>query len=151
MSCSEKCTHNSRQEILAKAQDYIAETRFVILASVNGEASPGLRTLASFANDGLEVYFSTGKNTAKVEQIAANPAVTFLFQQEGQELSGFKNVTYAGRAQPVTGEGEWAKAVRLLSERLRNPGWHPEPPVRHSQVRPIFPPIPGSSNPHLPM
>ncbi len=116
MSCS-SCNENSNSEILSSAKDYIEKTKWVVLASVSQDNKPALRTMGSVVNDDLNIYFSTGKNTAKVAQIESNPFVTFLFQHEGQELSAFKNVTYTGKAKQLSCEKELAKAIELLSNR----------------------------------
>ncbi|MDA8234441.1 MAG: pyridoxamine 5'-phosphate oxidase family protein [Clostridia bacterium] len=102
---------------LNKAAEYIGQSKFVVLATTDGSGVPVVRTLASFANDNLNVYFSTGRNTAKVEQIAANPKVSLLFQHEGQELAGFQNVTLTGQAEPLQSGDELSKAIQLLSDR----------------------------------
>ncbi len=112
MSCSH---NNSHEEILNTIKDYIAGTKWVALASVAEDSKPALRTLGSVVNDDLDIYFSTGKNTAKVAQIAANPFVTLLFQHEDQELATFKNVTYTGEAKQLSCEKELAQAIELLS------------------------------------
>ena len=100
-----------------KATEYISKTKFVVLATTGVEGIPFIRTLASFANEDLTIFFSTGKKTAKVEQIKSNNQVALLFQHEGQELSGFQNVTIAGEAKAVTNDSELAKAIQLLSDR----------------------------------
>lgn len=104
---------------LTKAAEYIGETRLAILGTVNNEGFPVVRSLASFANDGLNVYLSTSKDSSKVEQLRANDHATLLFQQEGQELSMFRNVALTGTAKTVCSKcgEEYEKAVKLLSER----------------------------------
>lgn len=102
-----------------EAEQYIAGTKTVILGTVTGEGVPVLRTLASFANDGLTVYLSTSKTSAKVEQLKGNANATLLFQQEGQELSGFRNVTLTGTIAKVCSKcgEEYTRAVELLGGR----------------------------------
>lgn len=100
---------------LDKVKQYVGETKFVILATAGKDGVPVLRTLGSFVNDGLDIYFSTGKNTAKVEQILNQPNVTLLFQHEGQQLPAFVNVAITGEAKQVQCENGYKKAVNLLS------------------------------------
>ncbi len=104
-------------EIVTKAINYIENTKYVILATTGKDGVPRLRTLASFANDGLKIYFSTGKNTGKVQQIASNPNVSVLVQQEGQEIPSFKSVTLIGKAALLVGGKEHDEAVKLLSSK----------------------------------
>lgn len=101
------------------AEDYIASTKTVILGTANKEGVPSLRTLASFANDGLVIYLSTSKGSGKVEQLKENPNAVLLFQQEGQELPKFRNVTLTGSIATVCSKcgEEYARAVKLLSDR----------------------------------
>lgn len=102
-----------------QAEAYIGSTRTVILATVTGEGAPAIRTLAGFANDGLTIYLSTSKTAGKVEQVKANPHASLLFQQEGQELQEFRNVTLTGtiaKVCPKCGD-EFERAVSLLGER----------------------------------
>lgn len=100
-------------------QKYLQETRYVVLATVNKKQAPALRTLGSFAPDELQVYFSTGKTTAKVEQIRANQQVAILFQHENQEIKSFINITISGKAHELDEDTERRQAIARLS--ARNP------------------------------
>lgn len=96
-------------------QNYLQETRYIVLATVNEQGAPAVRTLGSFVAEGLNVYFSTGTSTTKVEQISANPQVAVLFQQENQEIKSFVNVTISGNAKELIGDTERSKAISLLA------------------------------------
>ena len=96
---------------------YLDDSRFIILSTVDGANGPATRTLASFAADGLTVYFSTGEGSDKVGQIGSNPNVSLLFQHERQELPAFANVEIRGVAEVLSDEEERAKAIRLISRR----------------------------------
>ncbi len=102
---------------LKEAEAYIAETKRVVLATVTIEGAPAQRTLGGFASDGLTVYLSTSKTSGKVEQLEVNPQATLLFQHEGQEVPGFRNVTLNGTVTQVSSESgaEYEKAIALLS------------------------------------
>lgn len=104
-----------------KINEYLNKTRFIVLATVDENRVPVLRSLGSFGVDGLTAYFSTGKNSRKVGQIRENPGVSLLFQHEEQQLQSFINVTITGDAHPVTEEEEINRAVAVLS--ARNPGF----------------------------
>ena len=107
------------QELKQKITDYISQTRWAILATVREDRAPVLRAMGSFAPDGVDVYFSTPKATAKVKQIEQNQWVNFFFQHEGQDLPTFKNVAVIGKASEVIEGAELKKAIGLLS--ARNP------------------------------
>ncbi|WP_051459458.1 pyridoxamine 5'-phosphate oxidase family protein [Paenibacillus zanthoxyli] len=61
------------KEVKGRIVKYLNDTRFVVLATVNNDQSPVLRSLASFAANGYTIYFSTHKNSKKVDQIQENP------------------------------------------------------------------------------
>lgn len=103
-------------ELKKEVENYINSTKYVVLGTVKGNI-PTLRTLGSFANDGLIIYFSTNKNTEKVKHIEKNPQVSLLFQHEGQEISSFKNVSIIGRATQVSEKNEKNKAIALIGSR----------------------------------
>lgn len=100
-------------------KSYIANTKLLILATTSGEKEevyPSLRTIGSFAADGFTIYFSTGKDTAKVKQLEKNPGVTAFFQQDGQEPAKFRNVTVIGKAKRLDDEDAFNKAVDIISK-----------------------------------
>lgn len=107
----------SNEDLKQTISDYISKTTFATLATVRSDKAPVLRAIGSFAQDGLDVYFSTGKNTVKVKEIEKNNLVSFFFQHEGQDLKAFKNVALIGKAEKVKDENELKKAVELLSNR----------------------------------
>lgn len=117
MTCNSGSPQNADQQSLDKVKEYIRKTKWAVLSTVTQDNIPALRTMGSFVNDGLHIYFSTGKDSAKVAQIESNPFVTLLFQHEGQELATFINVTYTGKAKRLSSEQELARAIALLSER----------------------------------
>lgn len=96
---------------------YLQETRYIELATVNEAQAPSIRTLGGFAPDGLEVYFSTGAATDKVKHIKANPQVAVLFQHENQTVPAFVNVAISGKANELTAENERKQAIAILSAR----------------------------------
>jgi len=110
----------SDKSLESEVIDYIAKAKLAILATVKAGNVPALRTIGSFAPEGLTVYFSTGKETEKVKQIEANPNVAIYFQHEGQERAGFRYVSLTGIAQRLTDEGAVKQAVAVLSERNPN-------------------------------
>ncbi|MDD5465162.1 MAG: pyridoxamine 5'-phosphate oxidase family protein [Candidatus Omnitrophica bacterium] len=113
-------------------KSYINNTKLFTLATIdsgNGEIYPALRVIGAFATNGFTIYFSTGKDSAKSKQIENNPNVTAYFQQEGQALPNFRNVTVIGKARLLQCEGEFNKALELIGnrnprfkERIKNNG-----------------------------
>lgn len=98
--------------------EYLTNTKYIVLATVDSESAPALRTLGSFVvGDGYKTYFSTNKETAKVEQIEKNQNVSVLFQHENQELSSYYNVEIKGKAKKITEEAELNKVIELLGNK----------------------------------
>lgn len=101
-----------------KINNYLNETKYIVLATVNSDQTPVQRTLGAFALEGYTTYFSSGKDTGKVEQIEANPRVSVLFQQEQQDLPQFINVSITGTARKVTEQSEVDKVIKLIGDRV---------------------------------
>jgi general stress protein 26 len=113
----EKSNARLADDLAAQAADYMSRTAIIVLSTVTEGGKPALRSLASFACEGFDVYFSTGSQTEKVKQIQLNPAVSILFQHEGQEIVKFQNVTYSGLAEQITDDNDFEKATDLLGEK----------------------------------
>jgi len=96
---------------------YIGKTRVSALATVRADGAPVVRAIGGFAPDGLEIYFSTAKTSAKAEQIGRDSPVSFYFQHDNQDISNFKYVSLIGQAREINGEPERKKAIGILSER----------------------------------
>jgi len=100
--------------------DYIAKAKLAIIATVKDGGVPALRTVGSFAPDGLTVYFSTGKDTEKVKQIEKNQNVAVFFQHEGQERGKFRYVSITGVARQLAEKSSLDQAISVLSARNPN-------------------------------
>lgn len=97
--------------------EYLNQTKFIVLVSVKEGGIPAVRTLGSFAAAGLTTYFSTGRDTAKVKQIELNSTVNILFQHENQDLASFVNVSITGAANLLESPEEIAEAIEKIGER----------------------------------
>ncbi len=96
---------------------YADKTRFAVLAYVRNDGAPLLRSIGSFAPDGLNLYFTTRKDAAKVKEISDRRRISFFFEHEGQELAQWKNLLLVGDAVKVDEGDEFKHAVQLLSNR----------------------------------
>lgn len=132
-------TNSSNGEVLDFVKEYINKAKWAILATVTPNNQPALRTIATFANDGLDLYFSTAKNTAKVGQIENNPTVTLFFQLEGQEMASFKNVSYTGQAVKLDGEQELMQAIDILNRRIPKYKERMEKGLKHTAIFKVQP------------
>jgi len=97
--------------------DYVKDLSFVVLAYVRSDGTPVQRTLGSFVRHENSVFFSTRRDAAKVRDIESNPRTSLFFEAENQQLSGWKNVLFIGKALPITGDIELKLATELLSAR----------------------------------
>jgi pyridoxine/pyridoxamine 5'-phosphate oxidase len=97
-------------------EDYLKETKSVVLATVDKEGAPQVRHLGAYGVDGADVYLNTAADSEKVAQIKANPKVALLFHKEGQQIPNLKNITVYGEASILSGE-EFDKAVDIIKKR----------------------------------
>ncbi len=102
---------------IEELKQYAAAVENVVLATVDGEGSPHLRTLGSFAVEDSLVYFSTPAKSAKVQRLLENQRVAVLFQREGQKIPAFVNLELRGRARVILDEAEFSRAAELIAGR----------------------------------
>ena len=107
----------STQNLKNEIDEYLKDLPFVALAYVRSDGTPVQRTLGSFVRHENSVFFSTRIDAAKVREIESNPRGSLFFEAENQQLSGWKNVLFAGKALPITGDLELKLATELLSAR----------------------------------
>lgn len=107
----------SQEQWRDEVVDYVEATKFALLAYVRSDQAPVLRSMGSFVPSGLELYFSTRKDAAKVQEITENPRISFFFEHDDQELSKWRNILFIGQAEKVDKGDELARAVELLGNR----------------------------------
>jgi len=103
--------------IINDAVWYIESSQLGVLATTGKDNIPRLRVIRGYANDGVNLYFATNKDTEKVKQINENPNVTLFFQNEGQDFGSFTNLTITGIAKVVENKEELNKAIEDISVR----------------------------------
>lgn len=99
----------------AEILDYIAASKFGLLTYVRSDSAPISRAMGSFAPDGINLFFSTGADSAKVREIAGNGRVSFYFEQDGQAPENWKSVLLIGDAELLEGGDSYGAAVNLLA------------------------------------
>jgi len=105
----------SQAENHAEIQRYIQDSKYALLNYVRRDLTPVSRAIGSFALDGFDLFFSTGKETSKVQEIAHNKRVSFYFEHDNQVLERWKSVLLIGDAEQVSvGSVDYDKAIERL-------------------------------------
>lgn len=99
-------------------EEYLKNTRRILLATVTKDNKPDLRILGAIATDGVKTYFSTASDARKVKQIEENPNVTVYFETPGQEFPNYINATVYGKAKKVVCQKGVERAAALIKEKL---------------------------------
>jgi nitroimidazol reductase NimA-like FMN-containing flavoprotein (pyridoxamine 5'-phosphate oxidase superfamily) len=106
----------SQPENQSDILNYIQETRFSLLTYVRSDLTPVSRAIGSFALDGTGLFFSTGKENAKVREIENHKRVSFYFEHDNQNPASWKSVLLIGDAEQVNaGSATYDNAVARLS------------------------------------
>jgi pyridoxamine 5'-phosphate oxidase len=99
----------------SEIQTYIVDSKYALLTYVRRDLSPISRTIGSFAPDGDNLFFSTGKESSKVEEIEKNRRVSFFFEHDNQAPESWKSLLLIGDAEPlIAGSTDYGKAVERL-------------------------------------
>lgn len=94
---------------------YIQGTKVALLTYLRSDLTPVTRAIGSFAADDSDLFFSTGKETAKVSEIEKNKRVSFYIEQANQTPDTWKSVLLIGDAEPLkTGSVDYATALLRL-------------------------------------
>jgi nitroimidazol reductase NimA-like FMN-containing flavoprotein (pyridoxamine 5'-phosphate oxidase superfamily) len=106
----------SEATIEAEILQYILDSKHAVLTYVRGDLAPVSRAMGSFAPDGSDLFFSTGKDSAKVGEIERNKTVSFYFEHDNQAAQAWKSVLLIGEARQVhSGEKGYDSAIQSLS------------------------------------
>ncbi len=105
----------SQTDNKTEIQQYIRDSKYALLNYVRHDLTPISRAIGSFAPDGDDLFFSTGKESAKVQEINKNKRVSFYFEHDNQVLENWKSVLLIGDAEPISVSSiDYAKAVERL-------------------------------------
>lgn len=104
---------NKNKEI----SEYLENSKTAVLATVDSNNNPNVRTIGGFGVKEITVYFSTAKESSKVEQIKGNSNVSLLFQHENQVIPDFVNVEVKGIAEKIQDKEQFEEGVKYISNR----------------------------------
>lgn len=105
----------SENENYSEILHYIRESKFALLTYLRSDLTPVSRAMGSFAPDGEHLFFSTGRDSAKVREIERNKRVSFYFEHDNQAPERWKSVLLIGDAEEVgSGSPHYATALERL-------------------------------------
>lgn len=96
-------------------QEYITASKFGLLTYLRSDLTPISRTMGSFAPEGLNLYFSTARDSAKVTELQERGRVSFYFEHDGQAPERWKSVLLIGDAELLEGGDSYSAAVTGLA------------------------------------
>jgi nitroimidazol reductase NimA-like FMN-containing flavoprotein (pyridoxamine 5'-phosphate oxidase superfamily) len=107
-------TYMSTQEY-GEILEYITASKFGLLTYVRSDRTPISRAMGSFAPEGINLYFSTARDSAKVAEIQENGRVSFYFEHDGQAPERWKSVLLIGDAELLEAGDSYSAAVTGLA------------------------------------
>ena len=100
-----------------KIKEYLENSKTAVLATVDSNNNPNIRTIGGFGIKEITIYFSTVKESSKVGQIKSNKNVSLLFQHENQVIPNFVNVEIKGIAEEVKDKAQFEEGFEYISKR----------------------------------
>ncbi len=89
----------------------------IILATIDADGIPDIRTLGGYGISDYVIYFSTSKSSNKVKQLKGKKEVAVFSQHENQFISKFFNVTIYGEAILIENDTEYEDGKTLILSR----------------------------------
>ena len=96
---------------------YLKNSKSIVLATIDSNQLPDIRTIGGYNFDGYVLYFATAKASRKAEQLLEKENVALLIQHENQVLPDYKNVTIYGRAKKLSGADYELGRAKILERR----------------------------------
>jgi PPOX class probable F420-dependent enzyme len=109
------------QEIL----DFVSKHQTCRIATATPEGIPHI-TAVSYVNDESNVYICTAKNSKKARNMARNPRIAFIIDDD-LGASGWHYVVIEGKAEPVTDTKEYSVIRDKLYQKY--PSWESTFPI----------------------
>jgi len=105
-------------DVKQRIMEYMEKCGLCTIATVSAEGQPSASTVF-FKNTGLNIYFNTGRETQKVQNILANRRVAIAMQQAGSVPKvdrDIKGIQYVGEAS-ILAEGDTSEAPKAMMAR----------------------------------
>lgn len=121
MQC--QCDSGTKERIA----EYLKSHPYLNLATVSPEGKPMVHSMG-FVSAGPVVYFGTGKNTRKYQNIEKNPSVAFTVDEDSLDVFKITGIQMEGKASFVTDEAEIQTFFQLMVEKFPFAADMPEKP-----------------------
>jgi uncharacterized protein YhbP (UPF0306 family) len=101
-------------ELSQRIEGYMSKCLYCTIATASADGEPSASTVF-FKNSGLGIYFNTGRDTRKAQNILVNPRVAIAMQEAVSPRSDqeIKGVQYTGRAR-ILSEAETAEVPKAV-------------------------------------
>lgn len=104
-----------------KMENFVLELmkshNILTLATLREDGYPQANTV-TYANDGLTIYFSTGRDSQKVKNIMGCNKVSLSIDRDYQDWSKIKGLSMAAAAEVLTNPAEIQKAMGCVMEKF---------------------------------
>jgi len=105
-------TPRMRKQILDLMKGHPSMT----IATVRPDGYPQATTV-TYANDGLELYFSCDASSQKVRNIGRNRKVSLAIDRDADDWNEIKGLSLGGTAKVVKDQKEFRRALKLLMKK----------------------------------
>jgi len=112
------------EDIKEEIVQYLSKRKFITLATTTSLGEPLTHTVA-YINKGSTVYFSTGKQTRKVKNIAINPNVAYSIYDTTEHLDEIRSLQMEGKATLVIDKNESKETLKILKQKFPSMAFMP--------------------------
>jgi nitroimidazol reductase NimA-like FMN-containing flavoprotein (pyridoxamine 5'-phosphate oxidase superfamily) len=105
------------EDIKEQIVDYLSRRKFITLATSTIDGKPLTHTLA-YVNKGPTLYFSTGSQSRKVNNIQENPNVAYSVYDETEYLDEIRSVQMEGEAILVSNKEEFEEITKMMKQKF---------------------------------
>lgn len=114
-------------DIRLQVIEYLASHPYMQLATVDPKGQPMAHTVA-YASEGPTVYFITDAKSRKAKNMAANPSVAFVVDEDYSDLGEIRGVQILGRASVVKDKAQASRILALMAMKFPDFGKVPHNP-----------------------
>jgi general stress protein 26 len=101
------------EELKDKIYEYLSSHYYLNLATVSPQGRPMAHTVAYVSKDAV-IYFTTNKNTRKVQNIMHNPYVAYTVDEDDPDWFDMRALQVEGKASIITDENELREVGEIM-------------------------------------